>query len=452
MQTDRLVAVAAWVLAVIASIPTRSSAAVDLNGQWHVEGVTTGDLFPGFPIACGPIAVVQSGTSLTAAGSCSVIGSIALSGTIDPGTGAFTLLQAPAGACTSITITATASGDSYTFSGWLNCQVDTLSIPGTISGSRCGNGVLDPSEQCDHAAAGDCCNPTTCQFESAGTACASDGAVCTDDVCTGAGVCQHLDNTGPCDDGNPCTTDVCGGGTCNGSPRPVGTSCSDGDACTTADQCDASATCAGGPPLACDPPCATGVCDPDFGCVADIGTCDDPTGPGGKLALAATTPDTKDKLTWTWSKGPAIAPGDFGNPVVDTTYTLCVSDLVVDDIGEGFELVPRSLHPMTAPAGSRWLAKSKGFKYVDKTGTPNGLNAVTLTSGIAGRVKIKVKGKGSNLFRNLEATGASPVSAVPLVQLKASNGRCWDTPELVPTFFGEGKLKAKGSPSGAFLD
>src|SRR5262245_23829364 len=450
MLTNRIVAVAVWALSAVASIP--AAAAVDLNGQWHVEAVTAGDPFPSFAITCDPLAVVQSGTTLSITGNCIIVGAIALSGTIDSGTGAFTLSQAPAGLCGSLSITGTASADSYTFSGSLTCLLGTppLPIPGTVSGTRCGNGVLDSSEQCDHTGSGDCCNPTTCQFESAGLGCLSDGEVCTDDLCDGGGVCQHLANTEPCNDGNQCTTDVCGGGTCNGTPRPVGTTCDDGDACTTSDQCDASGTCTGGPPLACDPPCGTGVCDPDLGCVADLGTCDDPTGQGGKLMLAASTPDTKDKLAWTWSKGPAIAPGDFGSPLVDTTYTVCVSDFVLDF--PGYPIVPRFLDAMTAPAGSRWRATSRGFTYADKTGTPSGLTAITLTSGAAGRAKIKLKGKGPNLFRDLPPMRASVLPGVPLVQLKASNGRCWDTPELSFTSLRQGKLKAKGSPNGAFLE
>ena len=129
-----------------------------------------------------------------------------------------------------------------------------------------------------------------------------------------------------------------------------------------------------------------------------------------------------------------------------------MSDFVLDAVPGGYKVIPRFLDSMTAPAGSRWLAKSNGFKYVDKTGTPNGLTAVTLTTGAAGGAKITVKGKGPNLFRHLEPTGAFVTSAVPLVQLKASNGRCWDTPELRFTSVRDGKLKAKGSPSGAFLD
>src|SRR6185503_20318944 len=115
-------------------------------------------------------------------------------------------------------------------------------------------------EQCDDGgtAGGDCCS-ATCTFEASGSACASDGNLCTNDVCSGAGACTHPNNTAPCDDGLFCTVnDTCGGGTCGGSPRncasagdqcnvgvcneatdqcvpqprPNGTSCTDGNACS----------------------------------------------------------------------------------------------------------------------------------------------------------------------------------------------------------------------------
>jgi 6-phosphogluconolactonase (cycloisomerase 2 family) len=49
----------------------------------------------------------------------------------------------------------------------------------------------------------------------AGTPCASDGTPCTDDVCDGAGACQHTNNAAPCEDGDPCTLgDACASGVC----------------------------------------------------------------------------------------------------------------------------------------------------------------------------------------------------------------------------------------------
>lgn len=54
----------------------------------------------------------------------------------------------------------------------------------------CGNGALDPGEQCDdgNTVGGDCCSPT-CTFEPSGSPC-SDGQACTTgDICDGSGTC-----------------------------------------------------------------------------------------------------------------------------------------------------------------------------------------------------------------------------------------------------------------------
>ena len=60
--------------------------------------------------------------------------------------------------------------------------------------STCGDGTLDPGEQCDDGAAngqtGDCCT-ATCQFQAEGSACTDDGNLCTSDACDAAGVCIH---------------------------------------------------------------------------------------------------------------------------------------------------------------------------------------------------------------------------------------------------------------------
>ncbi len=55
----------------------------------------------------------------------------------------------------------------------------------------CGDGIVDGSEQCDdgNTLDGDCCS-STCQFDPAGSAC-TDGVICTEDACDGAGTCTH---------------------------------------------------------------------------------------------------------------------------------------------------------------------------------------------------------------------------------------------------------------------
>lgn len=69
--------------------------------------------------------------------------------------------------------------------------------------SCCGNGTLDPGEECDDGS--ECCNDA-CRF--------ADGAPCGGDVCSepgtcAAGVCADAGAPRTCDDGDPCFDDAC---------------------------------------------------------------------------------------------------------------------------------------------------------------------------------------------------------------------------------------------------
>ena len=94
----------------------------------------------------------------------------------------------------------------------------TISAFGPEVLTRCGNGMLEPGEDCDPGSdvAGDCCSPS-CLFETAGSSCADDGLSCTTDTCNGAGVCGHAST---CDDGDACTTDTCGVSGCASATTP----------------------------------------------------------------------------------------------------------------------------------------------------------------------------------------------------------------------------------------
>jgi len=107
---------------------------------------------------------------------------------------------------------------------------------------RCGNGNIDPGEECDdgNGVDGDCCS-ASCRLEPDGQPC-SDGNACTTAGTCSAGVC-HGGTAVACDDGNPCTADACDPATgCTFSAAGAdGTPCDDGDACTDNDVCGGGA-------------------------------------------------------------------------------------------------------------------------------------------------------------------------------------------------------------------
>lgn len=191
----------------------------------------------------------QTGTTLTITGPCNFVGTIYtfdLAGTVDTTTGAFNLSGRLLGLCeVPGEFTMTGSGDGEAFTGTASCG----SVSSPVSGTKCGNGVIDATEECEdgNALPGDCCSPS-CRFDavdaactadatactrdvcdaaghclhppaSSGTPCETDSDVCTDDTCDAGGQCTHVDNTAPCDDFNDCTSaDMCTAGGCVGGP------------------------------------------------------------------------------------------------------------------------------------------------------------------------------------------------------------------------------------------
>ena len=156
----------------------------------------------------------------------------------------------------------------------------------------CGNGILEPGEECDdgNTINGDGCS-ATCKVQP-GFSCAGSPSVCSDiDECAtnnggcsvnatctntiGSRVCictpgyigdgitcvpAECTTSVQCDDGNPCTNDVCQSGVCTHTPKANGTACNDGNACTQVDVCQ-SGVCIGTNPVNC----SIGTCNPATG-------------------------------------------------------------------------------------------------------------------------------------------------------------------------------------------
>jgi cysteine-rich repeat protein len=259
----------ALVLAAGEAMLPSSHAAIDLTGKWGVRA----DGLSGFRTSIGcQVEIAQHGTGLSLSGSCELAGAVNLTGTFDPNTLMFKAIGSSAAFCSSLAIDGAAASDGQSFAGTFHCD-GPFPMTGTFRGSHCGNGILDPGEQCDdgNLFEGDCCS-ATCQFEERGSRCPDDSNSCTDDLCDGRGVCAHIHNTASCDDGNDCTVgDMCAAGQCvPGQPAPSGTPC--GERILPGAVLSATATA----PLDL---CAPGMCNASGTCIplsaSDRPSCDD---------------------------------------------------------------------------------------------------------------------------------------------------------------------------------
>ena len=319
---------------------------------------------------------------------------------------------------------------------------EALALAGSVAAGACpapvcGDGVVDPGEECDdgNTADGDCCS-STCTLEPDGSPC-SDGTFCNGpETCT-AGSCTAGAPV-ECDDGDACTTDACdeaakacrhdpvgcpAPGTCldavcdpatgcGSAPSADGAPCDDGDACTADDAC-AGGACAG-VPVACGP-CM--VCDVGRGCVAAPATgCRASLVPSGSRLVLRNEPE--EQVSWTWPRGAATL-AEFGDPVGRDDYTLCVFGG-----SDRSAVLLRAVARAGGTCAGRpcWTASgTRGYRYHDAL-APAGLTRLRLTAGADGKAKIKLLGKGEHLDPPPLPT-ATPLT----VQLRGSTDACWET-------------------------
>ncbi len=111
-----------------------------------------------------------------------------------------------AGGCTHINNTA-ACDDSLFCNGTDTCSAGACTVH---TGDPCPGTVCNTCQE-----ATDSC------FDASGAVCTTDGNICTDDTCDGAGTCAHPNNMAPCNDTLVCNgADTCSGGTCSAHDHP----------------------------------------------------------------------------------------------------------------------------------------------------------------------------------------------------------------------------------------
>ncbi|MFT4571525.1 MAG: hypothetical protein ACI91F_002416 [Candidatus Binatia bacterium] len=152
--------------------------------------------------------------------------------------------------------------------------------------------------------------------------------------------------------------------------------------------------------------------------------------------------DDRDKLIWKWTKGDATDLADFGEAVIGTnTYQLCIYDASV----EAQPLLSAKIES-GGTCGSKpcWKALgTKGFAYKNKGGVgSDGAFVIKLMSGVQGKPKVLLKGKGLEL-----ATPALPLTNDVVVQLLIDAGggvECWQTTYSASIKNETKQYKAKG--------
>src|SRR5215468_2029717 len=129
---------------------TSPAAAVDLSGD-----------YVGFNLVPFTVTVKQAGTILQMSGHVvfnAVPYQFSASGTVDPGTGAVSVTGAIETLCADFAFSGTGDGEELTGTAIAHC-VNGTQGPGAFQLTKCGNGVIDPLENCEPGNADpDCCS------------------------------------------------------------------------------------------------------------------------------------------------------------------------------------------------------------------------------------------------------------------------------------------------------
>ncbi len=144
-------------------------------------------------------------------------------------------------------------------------------------------------------------------------------------------------------------------------------------------------------------------------------------GGSGRLLIRDESRNSRDLLTWKWTRGEATTLAALGDPIARDGYRLCLYDASTDP---GLLLLSA-----TAPAGgvcgrgACWRAnRDTGFRYRNGARTPDGIDRLDLRAGKDRQAKMRATGKGPLLVL--------PPLPLPLparVQLHGRGGECWET-------------------------
>ena len=313
-----------------------------------------------------------------------------------------------------------------TCTGGPTCPADALKTSGTECRVVAGN--CDVAEACTGASA-------SCPvdgFKPAGTECRpSFDAMCdSGEDCTGSGPQCPADVFQPdgtaCDDGMPCTIqDKCMAKQCVGNSM----TCGDGTVQTNCnEECDDGNTTSGD---GCSSTCQS---QPGLGCPFT------PPLPGCRLPVesAKSSIEIIDrerigglKFKWRWRRGADTDVAEFGDPLMTTSYQLCVYDQ--DKLLTGATAPAGGFCSVTHPKPCWRRRGSNGFRYRDvpQSILPSGISNLDLKAGRDGKAEVKLRATGGLFeFPSNGGLGLPDLAAIqqPLrIQVQNSAGLCFET-------------------------
>jgi len=160
---------------------------------------------------------------------------------------------------------------------------------------------------------------------------------------------------------------------------------------------------------------------------------------GSFLRIRDSSSDNLDLISWGLTSGEATTLDEFGDPLTDQEFVLCVYD---GASGGGERLIFSAVTPVAQRCGRHacWTAASnRKLAFRNNGGEPCGLTAMQLTPGAGGKTKLSARGKGARL--NLPPL---PLNPPVHVQLHRVGGQCWQTTLTQVRQNGRGRFAARG--------
>lgn len=139
-------------------------------------------------------------------------------------------------------------------------------------------------------------------------------------------------------------------------------------------------------------------------------------------------------------KGALTSFADLGNPVTGaTSFSICV----YDEIAGNAELKLGAVTPAGGVCGGTrpcWRqmgssADPRGFRYVDRELTPEGVRSLTIRQGVEGRAGISLSARGVNLVMPVPASPTKLLdqdTRVTVQLIRNDVGLCWQSIHTPP--------------------